>query len=98
MIAELVLATTIAASEPAAPAATSGAPACDLEAMRNERAEILQPSIDRAAQAASAIMRQGGGSWQTVDRFAATYFAGVLTLQESEVWRRWQVRWGHCIT
>ena len=95
MTAELVLAATIAASEPAAPAA---APACDLEAMRNERAEILQPSIDRAAQAASAIMRQGGGSWQTVDRFAATYFAGVLTLQESEVWRRWQVRWGHCIT
>ena len=43
-------------------------------------------------------MRQGGGSWQTVDRFAATCFAGVLTLQESEVWRRWQVRWGHCIT
>ena len=38
MIAELVLAATIAASEPAAPAAT---PACDLEAMRNERAEIL---------------------------------------------------------
>ncbi|MCY4408299.1 MAG: hypothetical protein OXC15_18165, partial [Rhodospirillaceae bacterium] len=84
MIAELVLAATIAAAEPAAPAATSGAPACDLEAMRNERAEILQPSIDRAAQAASAIIRQGGGSWQTVDRFAHTQFPGVLPQQPNE--------------
>lgn len=65
--------------------------------MRNERAEILQPSIDRAAQAASATMRQGGGSWLTVDQFAATYITEVLALQKGKAWQRWQVRWGHCV-
>ena len=50
MIAEPVLAATIAASELAAPVEPAATPACDLDAMRNERAEILQPSIDRAAR------------------------------------------------
>ena len=59
MIAELVLAATIAAAEPAAPAATSGAPACDLDAMRNERVEDGGARKDETWSARASVYNRG---------------------------------------
>lgn len=90
MIAVILLAATVATTAPAQ------APPCDIEVMRNERAAILQPSIERAARSASDIMLQGAGAYQTVEQFAAVYFSEVLTHQQGEAWKAWIARWEHC--